>query len=195
MEILLVLVALAFPVCAIWGFVLAWGARTQIQFPGAAACRRRGAAWRRAGRPRPPLLRRKHRPSRRRSGPRSRQPPHLLPSKRRARPRLLRKVRPRFRPTSFPTPPQPRRSRRPRSPASRKGSAHAGRCGSAASRSASAASSSCAIRSSRGCSARARASPPAPSSRLRSLRPANGCAGARPPRLSPRSPRPTYPGC
>ena len=32
MEILLVLVALAFPVCAIWGFVLAWGARTQIQF-------------------------------------------------------------------------------------------------------------------------------------------------------------------
>ncbi|HJW78970.1 MAG TPA: DUF2339 domain-containing protein [Beijerinckiaceae bacterium] len=32
MEILLVLVALAFPVCAIWGFVLAWGARTQIGF-------------------------------------------------------------------------------------------------------------------------------------------------------------------
>ena len=32
MEILLVLVALAFPVCAIWGFVLAWGARTQIRF-------------------------------------------------------------------------------------------------------------------------------------------------------------------
>ncbi len=32
MEVLLVLVALAFPVCAIWGFVLAWGARTQLRF-------------------------------------------------------------------------------------------------------------------------------------------------------------------